>query len=1539
MRRRAAAATAFPIVGVGASAGGLEAFTELLTHLPPDTGMGFVLVQHLDPQHESALPQLLARATTMPVRQVTQNLCVQPDCVYTIPPNATLCIDRGVLKLQPRRATRTPHRSVDYFLESLAQDQHELAIGVILSGTANDGTLGLEAIKAEGGITFAQDDSARYDSMPRSAVAAGCVDFVLSPQAIAFELARIARRPYVAGSVMELPIERPTTASLRQAENERVEASAHQDDASALPSGGSGKQRSGANQARAEAESAGVDRNGDTGFRKILLLLRTHSGVDFSLYKSPTIQRRVARRLVLNKHDTLAGYADFLRGNNAEVEALYSDVLVSVTSFFRNPEAFDVLQQKIFPRLLESTGNEPVRMWTLGCSTGQEAYSLAMAFTECAGSAPPGRKLQLFATDLNAALVEKARHGLYAKTIADDLSPERLRRFFVEEEGGYRVVKSLRESVVFARQNLIDDPPFSRMDLISCRNLLIYLGPSLQKKALPTFHYALKPEGYLFLGASESVGGFTDLFESADKKQKIYCKKLAPPSGSHLPIRKSTPDPRPTGDRTAAPFVRQTRPRVGAPEGFNGEPDAQREADRVILSQYAPPSVLVNASLQVLQFRGATDPYLSPASGKATFDLLKMVRDGLMLPLRAAISKAGKVNEIVRKQDLGFEYGGIARRVNLEVVPLKNLRERCFLVIFDDADRSARTNSGAGANVPATTGKRSRALGHELRQLLNERETELSDTRDYLQSVQEQYEAANEELQSASEEVQSANEELQSLNEELETSKEELESSNEELTTVNEEMANRNIELNRVNSDLVNLQSAAKLVIVQLGRDLTIRRFSAQAEKHFELLPADLGRPIGNLRHNLKIANLEGLIADVIDSVRESEREVMDEGGRWWSLRIRPYLDLDNKVDGAVLVLVDIDVQRRGTQAIAETRDYAEAVVRSVRNPLLVLNADLRVHQASAAFYRDFKLDPAQVEGRSVYELGNRSWDVPELRRLLEIVLPTNSVFENLEISQVFEAVGRRNLLLNARRLDDSIGQPARILLGIEDVTERERGREALKAAERKHRRVLDSVPQKLFTATRDGEIDYVNPAWIKYTGRPFEQLKGSGWTDVVHPDDLPENLRVWQCAVSAAEPFMFAHRLRHADGEYRWHLIHAEPVLDETGAVSMWAGSNNDLHEVTEAKHRKDQFLAMLAHELRGPLAPLSNALQIMRREDAKAGVVQRAGDLALKQMQHMSRLIDDLLNLSRINSGRLELRRMPVDVIAAARDAVDSARPAIAEAGHALTLELPHEPLYVDGDPVRLAQMFSNLVNNACKYTDPPGRIHLKVENRDGGARISVSDNGVGIAADMLTRIFDMFIQVDQSLARGKGGLGIGLSLVRSLVELHGGQVQAYSKGVGQGAEFVVTLPELADPVPPRASPHTPPTTVSSGGHRILVVDDNRDTALSFSLLLQLEGHRTAIAHDGTEALAIGDRFYPHVVLLDIGLSGQSGYEVAEQIRKRSWGGKLLLIAVTGWGQESDREKSRQAGFDHHLVKPVDHAVLDRLLAQFASDAADPS
>lgn len=1013
----------FPVVGIGGSAGGLEAFTQLLKHLPVDTGMAFIIVQHLDPEHESSLPNILSRATAMPVREAKQGMPVQPNEVYIIPPNSTLRLSRGRLDLSPRVASQLPHLSIDFFFKSLAHELNEGAIGIVFSGNASDGTLGLEAIKAAGGITFAQDQSARYDSMPRSAIASGCVDHVMAPRAVALELARIAAHPYLRGVLPALPPD-----FIADPEPHRSSPT--------MPSP--------AGKRRAQRPPPVVH-----GFARILELAREESGVDFSFYKTTTIHRRITRRMVLSKKNSLDDYARLVAADPKERKALFVDLLIHVTSFFRDEAAFDALKNVVFPKLLAEKRSEPLRMWSVGCSSGQEAYSLGMAFLEAteriAGRAPP---LQIFGTDLNETLLNKARQGLYPKSLAEEISPERLRKFFVEEDGGYRAIKALREVCIFARQDLLGDPPFSRMDLVGCRNVLIYLEPAAQKRVLPMLHYALKPEGFLFLGMSESIGSFTSLFEPLDKKQKIFVRKSSATPAFSIPHR----DRR----RTAAA---EHGPRAASVVDIpRTELHAQQEADRIMVNLFAPPGVLVDAGLTVLQFHGATEAFLRSPSGKASFQLLKMARESLVLPLRAAIDQARETNESVRREKVRVDDTS-ARTVNLHVIPLRNLSERYFLVLFEDpADRN-QTAAPPSAPVAAV----GRAGDPALRRRNATLERELRETRDYLQSLQQQHDTAHDELQAANEEVQSTNEELQSINEELETSKEELESGNEELITVNEEMAYRNGELTRLNSDLNNFHVSLNTPIVVLGRDLTIRRFTPLAEKIFNLLSTDIGRPIGGIKHNLEVDDLEGFLRKVIDLLAARESEIRDKDGHWYLLRARPYLTLDNKVDGAVLVLLDIDALKRSEQAITQERDYAEATLRTARDPLVILRPDLTVNTANESFYRTFALVPAQTENRPLFELADGAWNIPALRTLLADVLPRNHFFNDLEVTHRFGGIGERTMLLNGRRLESEGGEPLRILLSIEDVTEGRRSRAALSASEVRYRR--------LFEAAKDGVI------------------------------------------------------------------------------------------------------------------------------------------------------------------------------------------------------------------------------------------------------------------------------------------------------------------------------------------------------------------------------------------------------------------------------------------------------------------------------------
>jgi two-component system, chemotaxis family, CheB/CheR fusion protein len=964
----------FPIVGIGASAGGLEAFSELLRYLPEKTGMAFVLVQHLDPKHSSSLQEILSRTTKIPVTEVTQGIVVQPDHAYVIPANTNLTIKNGILQLGSRVVLRGRHMPIDDFFRSLAESVGQQAIGVILSGTASDGTEGCRAIKAAGGVTFAQDqESAKYDSMPRNAVNAGCIDFILPPKDIARELGGISQHPYVA----------------------RV--------AGPGPDGFQGM--------------VGSDLNALFG------LLRESTGVDFANYKHTTLHRRIRRRMVVHRVETLKDYLRFIGKKPDELDELYRDLLIHVTGFFREPEAFLALRKHVYPKLFEGRRpDNPIRVWVGGCSTGEEAYSIAITLLEymwvhSRNISQAATAIQIFATDISETALDRARTGLYTEAAVSEISADRLKRFFVRLDGGFQINKSIRDMCIFAKQNLVKDPPFSNLDLVSCRNLLIYLGPVLQRRVIPTLHYSLKPEGYLMLGASESLGGFADHFGLVDKKDKIYQKRKTTArlttyfaNSDYLPARSG-----------------EAKPPTGLPAPFTVE----REVEHLLVNRFVPASIVVNDQMEIVQFHGKTGAYLQPPSGQPSFSLAKMARDGLLVDLRAALNTAKKTNATVRKEGLEIQSEAGTREISIEVVPLRSptAQERFYVVVFQDIPRppvalEATNKAGKAAKVT-----RSSARDTELQK------REASQLREQLRSVLEEQETTGEEFKAAHEEVLSANEELQSTNEELETAKEELQSTNEELTTLNEEMQNRNAELGSANNDLLNLFAHVDIPVVMVSNDLRIRRFTPPAQKLLNLLPGDVGRRLGEIRPNLDVDDLEGLAQETIRRSTAQERQVRTSEGEWQVLHVRPYKTWDNRIEGAVISLQNVDTLRR---TLEQTREYADTIVESAREPILVLDPGLRVTAANPAFYRAFDVDAGETKGRSVYELGNGQWNIPKLRVLLEEIIPRNSRVDDFEMKHDFPNLGPRDMLLNARRIELQPGHPL-ILLAIEDVTDRSR--------------------------------------------------------------------------------------------------------------------------------------------------------------------------------------------------------------------------------------------------------------------------------------------------------------------------------------------------------------------------------------------------------------------------------------------------------------------------------------------------------------------
>ena len=955
------------IVGIGASAGGLDATSQLLGSIGAETRMSFVLVQHASPDHETLLIDILKDRTRLSVHLVSDGVELKPSALYITPPGASITVESGFLRVVRPTSERHSFMPIDAWFRSLAEYAQERAIGIVLSGTASDGAEGLRAIKASGGITLAQDpETAEFGDMPRAAVSTGVVDLVLPPARIGAELKRIEAHPLVR---RKLPMQQPELVI-----------------------------------------------NPET-LERVISLLRTASGVNFVLYKAPTIKRRLHRRMVLHKLSSAEQYLKYLEENPSEVLQLYSDILIHVTRFFRDPESFTALSREVFPKIVEHRERDSaIRIWVPGCSTGEEAYSIAIALLDYLGDRASVVPVQLFATDISEAAIEHARCGAYLENIAADLSPERLRRFFTKSDGKYRISKAVRDLCVFARQDLTRDPPFSKLDLIVCRNVLIYLGPQLQKRLMSVFHYGLKQNGFLMLGAAETNGQHADLFGTVNKKHRIYSKKssVAP---RDLPV----------------PFdgeVTATVPEVSTAAKNANDRQASAMIDRAILDRYSPPGVVVDSELQIIGFRGQTGEFLEPAPGNATLNLLKMARDGMVHSLRSALHEARRTSAPVRKEGVRVVCKGQVRGVTLQVVPIDMPEQgRHYLVLFEQAPSTDHMAAPVTDVVVRSKTSKEKTKAADADRRVEELQHELIASRDYAQSVIQDLEAANEELQSANEEILSSNEELQSTNEELDAAKEELQSSNEELNTVNEELFGRNEELSRVNSDLINLLSNVQIAIAIISNDLRIRRLTPMAEKVLNLMPSDVGRPLSQIKPNIQCEHLEELVREVIDSVTVVEREVRDHEGRWYSLRIRPYKNVDSRIDGAVMALFEI----HPSDAVL---DNARQVLEMVRQPMVLLDAHLRVQRVNKAFSEAFEVPSAETRGEPLYKLGDDQWNSAKLRLILADLLASNQPVENCELEHDFPRIGWRKIRISARQLDRPEDRQALVLMAVEDITQ-----------------------------------------------------------------------------------------------------------------------------------------------------------------------------------------------------------------------------------------------------------------------------------------------------------------------------------------------------------------------------------------------------------------------------------------------------------------------------------------------------------------------
>ena len=1376
------------IIGIGASAGGLEATIRLLSHLAENSGAAVVLIQHLDPTHPSLTPEILSRNTSIPVLEVTAGMLVRADHIYVIPPNCNMSLTHGALNLSVRSEVRGRHMPIDFFFQSLARDQKSRAIGIVLSGVASDGTLGLESIKSEGGLTIAQEPtSAKHDGMPQSAISSGVVDLIHTPEGIAKELMRIVTHPSFG---VEFQVNSP---------DEKLNIF-----------------------------------NSEKAMNKIFELLLRKTNTNFSHYKKNTIQRRILRRLLVLNLDDLHAYATHLETHPEEVELLFSEILIHVTSFFRDPKAFEILKQQIlhqYTKQKEFKG--PFRIWIAGCSTGEEAYSIAISFLEFLENSGLKATLNIFATDLSEFALRKARRALYPKSIEADVSPERRKKYFEKVDGGYRVSKLVRDICVFCKHDLISDPPFAKVDMISCRNLLIYFATPLQKHVLPIFHYALLPGGILWLGGSETVGDFSTLFAPSDKANKFYFKKNVT-----LMAKFQFPKNRYSVDNSD--FNRKSA------QVAENRYEVQKELDRAASSEYAPPGVLINDTMEILHARGSTAPYLELSPGQASLNLMKMVRPEIAAELRQIIQVAKKKSVAVKREGLSFDVKGKTLYFNINVIPMSPspmTTERRFSVFFEELLHYPKPTKKANLSP------KNKAAAINRKAI----ETELKHSADleYQQSLIEEYDTAQEELTSSNEELQSTNEEMQSTNEELETAKEELQAVNEELTTVNDELTTRNEELRKVYAD-------------------------------------------------------------------------------------------------------------------------ASTVFQTTPIPLIVIGPEKRIQKANELFYHNFQVKADETEGKLLLELSGGSWNSPQLSHLIDVTLASGKQFHNFELEQCFPKIGCRSLILNSARVFLQGSQLDAIVLAIDDCTERKGIEVKLRLAEDRYRNLLTSAHEGILIVNSNGLIEFANKRVEalfgykdgKLTNLHLETLVPGKFTQIFKNRDARSLLKNFSLKADGMDIDLQGKRkdktlfpidvsLSSIDsGNETFVTIIIRDASDRKRLAEKTARllevETEARASADQANRLKDEFLATLSHELRTPLTSiLARAQMIQRMKEIDPAQLAKLADAIVQSARIQKHLINDLLDISRIQSGKLSVKLtqlIPSDPVLIA---VEIIRPMADIKSIQIETEISPNIGIVMADTARVQQIVCNLLTNAIKFSSDQSTIRVQVENlslqEKDYVSIKVTDQGKGILPEFLPRLFNKFSQADSSSTRVHAGLGLGLAIVDDLVKMHGGFIEAKSDGKMKGSTFIVYLPFASLPAVDNERPDEVSTRFPTlhenqlsaisklTGIRVLIVDDEHSSLSAMTEMLNSFGATTLPAGSASEALAILDKIQPDILLCDLAMPKEDGYSLLRQIRKRESGqaNQLIAVAFTAYASEGDIKRALAAGFVSHLAKPVEADVLINLVS----------
>jgi two-component system CheB/CheR fusion protein len=1350
----------FPVVGLGASAGGIKALLHFFESAPADMDMAFVVVLHLSPEHESSVDQILQRATRMPVSQVTQSTPIEKNHVYVISPSLDLTMDNGHLRVTTTERPRGRPVAIDRFFRSLATTHRERAMAVVLSGSGSDGAVGISRIKEFAGVTIAQSPhDAEYPAMPESAIATDMVDFVMPVVDIPQQLIRLWRN----AQAIQLP------------DSESV--------------------------ARFTAADGPAER-AEGAVVEVLDELAKRTGHDFSHYKRATVLRRIERRMQVSLAPTVPAYRDYLLETPEEAKFLLRDMLIGVTNFFRDREAFEAFEREIVPKLFEGLGpDDHVRAWSAGCSTGEEAYSIAMLLCEHASANAPNQPVQVFATDIDERAIRIGRAGLYPASIVTDVPPTRIRQHFSKEPLQYRVNKVLREHILFAEHNLLRDPPFSQLDLVSCRNLLIYLDRNVQRQVLEKFHFSLRPGGFLFLGSAETSDIASDLFDVVDRKNRLYrVRQLvrSKTASKQTTLRASNARP--------APIARQTLP------GPTLSPlPAFAELHKRALVLQGPPSLIIDNMSRVMHVSGSGDKYLRYVAGELSHDVYDIVLPQLRLELRAAVFEATRNGNAVETRAIAL--AAASEFVSISVRPFNDeaTKSPFLLILFNELrERSLHSEVAISLDVNGRN-----PIVHSL-------ETEVHTLRGQLQTSLEHADRSTEELKASNEELQAINEELRSTTEELETSKEELQSINEELLTTNTEMQQKNQESSKANDDLLNLISATGIATVFLDRAMRISRFTPTATTIFNLIPTDQGRPLLDLTHRLDYPELEKDAEEAFSSLKVIEKEVSGPDGKWFLSRFIPYRTAEDRIDGAVLTLVDITARHK-----------AEAQVKA---------GELRL-QMAAQSTDDYAIIVQDLDGLIV------TWNRGAAR-----------IFGYSE--------------------EEIVGKPIDLIYLTAD-------REAdVASADRALATSKGRSQEERWYVRKDGTSLYCSGVTTRIKAEGFE-----GFAKIAR--DL-------------------------TDGQSAESTKQLQRSLERT------------VRERVDAANRlKDEFLAVLSHELKNPLNLIHVKAELLARSPVvrDLAVVRDAAAAIRRSVSAQAKIIDDLLDLSRVNTGKLALDKSQVDLSGMLRSLSDAIDVEAAERNIVVELSGLDVPLVIWADAVRIEQIIWNLLSNALKFTSAGGRISLALSVHSGFACIEVSDTGKGIDAAFLPQLFDMFSQADGGLSRAKGGLGIGLALVKQLAERHGGRVSAESAGLGQGSTFRVWLP-ADDTGIPELDPEPHDARILRGKD-VLLVEDTEETLEAFRALLEHEGAHVRAVSNGTDAIDVARKEQFDLILSDIGMPEMDGYALISALRNIPEHINTPAIAVTGFGRPQDVQRALAAGFNGHVGKPIS---LDTLLSMIA-------